>query len=754
MRKNLPVTNQEYRLPEGITLVSRTDSKGRITYTNDAFVEVSGFTREELVGQPHNLVRHPDVPPEVFRDMWSCLLAGRPWSGVIKNRRKDGDHYWVRANVNAIKNGGFHSVRFAASREEVAEAERLYETLRGDSGYGLESGRLVKKNRWWKLRRFLQHISLRQRFLAFIITFTALFAYILVYAWISVFTARDAMHSVYQQEFTTLGLIYEIAGLQTRTDREMLLAYQHAPDSATRGLHAHPVSLHLDRIETYLESMDSSWARLKSMGLDDEGRGLAESYHEKEKLWRQSVLSNLAAMRSGQFDRARLASYLSRGRQYSDEMTERADQLKMYEEALVQEQIDGADARYQALVVTFTVALLLLSVVVVVGFSAGRRSIRLSREAMYAARRIADGEIEKGISVQGYDEFAELMASLEVMRNNLMELLGELRIEMDQLRIQGFQEDTSRYDFHAMIAASTELRGSIRSLLHETQETVTRLRDEAKALDQSAENSLKRSVLQQESTTTMAASVEELLSSIEHVTGRANETKQTVQSSAERLGLGEKTIQSLLSDVRKISEAVTVSAGTIRALGDETVRIAEILSLVREITDRTNLLALNATIEAARAGDSGRGFAVVADEVTKLAARTSDATVQIHEMVGRIQSGAKNAADSMEETVALATNGSNLAFKANEELAHIREANAVIVEAVTGIEQVLQEQEVSAGNISGLVSAVAENSDRLIGDAEHTRQAAGAMGTMAASLQGLVSRFEIRDEVIQKSSET
>jgi len=107
MRNNQPVTGRLHEVPEDATLVSRTDASGRIVSANDAFVEVSGFAREELIGQPHNVVRHPDVPPEVFRDLWATLHAGRPWRAVVKNRRKNGDHYWVVANVAPTPDGGY-----------------------------------------------------------------------------------------------------------------------------------------------------------------------------------------------------------------------------------------------------------------------------------------------------------------------------------------------------------------------------------------------------------------------------------------------------------------------------------------------------------------------------------------------------------------------------------------------------------------------------------------------------------------------
>lgn len=134
MRNNLPVTRNESPYPSGKILVSKTDLKGQITYANDAFVALSGFEREELVGQPHNLVRHPDMPPVIFADMWATLKTGQPWRGLVKNRCKHGDFYWVDALVVPIrKNGqpiGFMSVRSQPVRSEVEAAEMLYRDIR------------------------------------------------------------------------------------------------------------------------------------------------------------------------------------------------------------------------------------------------------------------------------------------------------------------------------------------------------------------------------------------------------------------------------------------------------------------------------------------------------------------------------------------------------------------------------------------------------------------------------------------------
>jgi len=133
MRVNQPVTTVEHLVQEGGFLVSMTDTQSNITYVNDEFARISGFQRSELIGQPHNLVRHPDMPPSVFADMWTTIKAGKPWEGVVKNRCKNGDFYWVDANVTPIKEHGavvgFVSIRSRASRSQVLEAEQFYSRL-------------------------------------------------------------------------------------------------------------------------------------------------------------------------------------------------------------------------------------------------------------------------------------------------------------------------------------------------------------------------------------------------------------------------------------------------------------------------------------------------------------------------------------------------------------------------------------------------------------------------------------------------
>ncbi|MEM5455454.1 methyl-accepting chemotaxis protein [Paraburkholderia phytofirmans] len=147
MRNNQPVTGHEYEFPSSHMLVSATDLTGRIQYCNPAFIAVSGFTRDELIGQPHNLIRHPDMPREAFADMWATIRDSRPWTALVKNRRKNGDHYWVHANVTpVVEKGavvGYLSVRVKPEHNAVRAAEALYARMRTGESRGVQLRRGV-----------------------------------------------------------------------------------------------------------------------------------------------------------------------------------------------------------------------------------------------------------------------------------------------------------------------------------------------------------------------------------------------------------------------------------------------------------------------------------------------------------------------------------------------------------------------------------------------------------------------------------
>jgi aerotaxis receptor len=128
--------DEEFKF-EGRAIVSETDLNGIITFANRKFCEISGYTKEELIGQPHNIIRHPDMPKKAFETMWNTIKQGNVWSGLVKNLRKDGRYYWVETTITPIQDETGAITKYAAARKgasetAIEEAEALYERLRSE----------------------------------------------------------------------------------------------------------------------------------------------------------------------------------------------------------------------------------------------------------------------------------------------------------------------------------------------------------------------------------------------------------------------------------------------------------------------------------------------------------------------------------------------------------------------------------------------------------------------------------------------
>jgi len=128
----------ETEVPQDELIISRTDLDGNITYANETFCEISGYNEDELIGKPHNIVRHPDMPKEAFKELWDTLKDGKQWRGVVKNLRKDKGFYWVEAMVSSVyKNGKlveYKSLRTPISYEDKLKYQRLYDKMRQENG--------------------------------------------------------------------------------------------------------------------------------------------------------------------------------------------------------------------------------------------------------------------------------------------------------------------------------------------------------------------------------------------------------------------------------------------------------------------------------------------------------------------------------------------------------------------------------------------------------------------------------------------
>ncbi len=192
MKRNLPVTQNEVVLEEGSMIVSQTDMKGIITSVNEVFTEISGFSESELIGKNHNIVRHPDMPPIAFADLWETIKAGNPWTGVVKNRCKNGDFYWVEANVTPLVEGGvttgYISVRSKPTRAQIESAEKLYADINAGK---------VKQSWGEKLIAFKNNISIQQLLLSSALLTAIVLGFVTMFSLYGLNANKQAFDSVY-----------------------------------------------------------------------------------------------------------------------------------------------------------------------------------------------------------------------------------------------------------------------------------------------------------------------------------------------------------------------------------------------------------------------------------------------------------------------------------------------------------------------------------------------------------------------------
>ncbi len=616
MRTNLPITQEEYILADGAMLVSKTDLKGHITFANEAFIEASGFSLTELLGKAHNIVRHPDMPEEAFQDLWDTLRAGKPWTAMVKNRRKNGDCYWVLANATPIGEAGaiagYMSVRSKPTREQVEAAESLYRLFREQRAGTrvIREGRVVRHGVTQRLN-FLARASLSVKASCVSLLIAAPAAALMALSLLPIGEGRLRTAIVSTAFFLgTLGLAAWAHWIRRLA-------------ATLRMSSAHIEELTQGRFERIFEAHG-----------EDELAALQRSLQSL----RTKVGFELA-------DSRRLAIECARIRQALDVAAANvmvADQSHdiIYANRSLMRMLESAQADIRLSLPSFNAA-------GVLGTNIDQFHARPAHQRDMLARitgthqtrlRLGGRTIDLlvtpvhdtddrrvGTVVEWNDRTQELALSAKAEALHEQEIATVRQI--DTIVAAAIEGDLSgRVEAEGMTGFFASVAAGLNALLENMAGLVSSVKAAAAEVRGGADEIARGNMDLSSRTEEQASALEETASSMEQMASSAHLSSGNAAQADQ-----------LASEARAQAEAgggiVAETVVAMQGISASSDRIASIIGVIDAIAFQTNLLALNAAVEAARAGEQGRGFAVVASEVRNLASRSAAAAREIKTLI-------------------------------------------------------------------------------------------------------------------------
>ncbi|HTY94468.1 MAG TPA: methyl-accepting chemotaxis protein [Steroidobacteraceae bacterium] len=689
MRVDQPVTSNEYAVRDGALIVSITDLQGRITTVSPEFIQVTGFTAEELIGKDHVGMRHPDMPDAVFEDLWRTLRSGRPWTGLIKNRRKDGDYYWDIASATPLREGGqvtgFLTVRTKPSPQQIREAEQVYRQLRdgSDPGLKLVEGRVVRTG-WRQSLNPLRRLpdSTRRWFdtatgIAVLLAAAALLLApslpggsplrMIVAAllglrcvmWVArVLRAARRREAVIED---TISYIQDLAdGRFTTTFKSVST---HGSGEIQRALLTLRIKMGYQIAE---ERRKASLLRQAltnasaSVMLTDENLRIVYVNASAQRLFQQVEADFRKELPGFQAEKL-VGSYL-------DSLYRNPDHHRPIVTALK-----------EPLTTDFRIGGRALRVVTTPVFDTdGRRigttidwidrtpEVRAEEEVHAIVNGALEGALDHRIAVEGKSGFLLVLAQgVNQMLDNMVKIIRE---------VQEAAGEVGR--------AASEISAGNLGLSERTQE-------QSSALEATA------------------ASMEQMTSTVKQNADNASQANQLAVAAR--------------NQAEKGGAIVGKAVDAMAAMNVAAQRIADIIGAIDEIAFQTNLLALNAAVEAARAGEQGRGFAVVAAEVRSLASRSA---VAAKEIKGLIQDCVRQVADSSTLVTQSGTTLNDILVSVKKVADIVAEIAAASREQSAGIDQVneavmqmdgmTQQNAALIEEASAASGAMAEQANRLV----------------------------------------
>ncbi|MEW6563732.1 MAG: PAS domain-containing methyl-accepting chemotaxis protein [Pseudomonadota bacterium] len=634
-----------------LSSLRRLTQGGVITYANDAFVEISGYSRGELIGQHHNIVRHRDMPKWAFADLWQTVKSGHPWRGIVKNRTKSGTYYWVLATVSPVISNnqivGYMSLRRKPTREEVVQAEALYRLPEIHSSLLMI---LMQRLQSLTLKAKL-HLTV-QGVMLVILVVVCLFMSSAMKT-IMVEDAQNRASAVANQVIDSANMLMLTGSINSVEDRRLMISKIIAG--------SHIQSLRLMRTDQVVKQY---------------GNGLPEEKIESEL--HQQVVSSKQPYYALEWTNGKpqfhaVTPYLATSQFHGTNCLSCHQVNEGSVNGLSDVTIDLTDDfanYYHVLFQLITLVLMIQAALYLLIQLAIKRFVASPvNKISDSLNQLVNGDVRGQIDISRRDELGKVMCALQTC----MVYLGSC-----------FDRITT---VSRKLHQANQLSVSVASIANATQ-------------------------AQSEAASNIAAAVEEMTVSVDQIAENFSEVRRISEHSRNAANNGEIAVKKVVTEMSRINVAVNEAAEKVDLLGVKTGQITGIVKTIREIADQTNLLALNAAIEAARAGESGRGFAVVADEVRQLAGKTSAATKDISIVVGEIGLGTTVAVSKMKLTVDMVNEGTLLAEKTGNAMEEINAGTLNVLRGVEDTMTTLQEQRAASREIAINVERVAQMSEQ------------------------------------------